>query len=494
MNRIIAEMAFLAGITLLGFTPAVAQGVRAERYWGQWRGPVASGVAPDAKPPVTWSESKNIRWKVQIPGQGLSTPIVWGDRVFVQTAIPVNPEAQGKSDAGTKPSDDRAGRGERHERGAHRDGPPRGPRSDRPRDDRPRDEGRRGPDGGPGRRGGMRRSEPTEPFTFSVLALDRRTGKEVWRRSVREEVPHEGSHQDGSLAPSSPVTDGNHLYAYFGSRGLYCLTMSGEVVWEKDLGDMRTRNGFGEGSSPALLGDTLVVNWDHEDDSFIVALDKATGKERWRRDRDEVTSWSTPVFIEDTGRSQVVVSATKRVRSYDLATGEIVWECGGLGLNCAPTPVANAGLLFAMTGYRDPALLAIRYAAAKGDLTGSSAVVWKTDKGTSYVPSPLLYADTLYFLKKNSGVLSCLDPRTGKPHYDQQRLEGINGVYASPVGAGDHVYIVGRGGSTIVLKRGSLFETVAVNQLDDSFTASPAIAGDELFLRGMKHLYCIAEE
>jgi hypothetical protein len=163
-------------------------------------------------------------------------------------------------------------------------------------------------------------------------------------------------------------------------------------------------------------------------------------------------------------------------------------------LNCAPTPVAEAGLLYAMSGYRDPALLAIRYAGAKGDLTGSPAVVWTTDKGTSYVPSPLLYGDTLYFLKKNSGVLTCLDRRTGKPHYDQQRLEGISGVYASPVGARDRVYIVGRGGKTVVLKRGSSFETAAVNQLDDSFTASPAIAGNELFLRGMKHLYCIAHD
>ncbi len=340
----------------------------------------------------------------------------------------------------------------------------------------------------------MSRSAPTEPYKFTVIALDRRTGKEAWRRSVREDVPHEGSHRDGSLAPASPVTDGEHLFAYFGSRGLYCLTMTGEVVWEKDLGDMKTRNGFGEGSSPALHGDTLVVNWDHEGDSFIVALDKATGKEKWRRDRDEVTSWSTPLFIEDGGRAQVVVSAAKRVRSYDLATGEVVWECGGLGVNCAPTPVADAGLLFAMSGYRDPALLAIQYTGAKGDLTGSEAVVWTTNKGPSYVPSPLLYGDTLYFLKKSSGILSCFDPKTGKAHYDQQRLEGISGVYASPVGAGDHVYIVGRGGKTVVLKRGSSFEPVAVNQLDDSFSASPAIADNELYLRGMKHLYCIASE
>lgn len=338
----------------------------------------------------------------------------------------------------------------------------------------------------------MRRPPPTEAYKFNILAFDRRTGKEVWKRTLREEIPHEGSHGDGSLAAASPVTDGEHLISYFGSRGLYCLTMDGEVVWEKDLGDMRTRNGFGEGSSPALHGDTVVVNWDHEGESFIVALDKKTGKEKWRRERDEVTSWSTPLIVEDGGRLQVVVSASKRVRSYDLASGEIIWECGGLGLNCTPTPVAGHGLVFAMSGYRDAALLAIRYGGASGDLTGSGSVAWQLEGGTSYVPSPLLYQDTFYFLKKNAGVLSCYDPKTGKPHYAQQRLEEISGVYASPVGAGDRVYIAGRNGATYVLKRGPKFEVLAINKLDEEFTASPAIVGQELYLRGREHLYCIA--
>jgi len=466
------SMLLVLAATALGTVPGSGKVASAAGSWGQWRGPVAAGVAPAGKPPIEWSEDTNIRWKVPIPGQGLSTPIVWNEQVFVQTAIPVNSQKEGASDgsdASKKSGDDRG-------------------------EDRPRGDGRGGQGGGSGPGRGMRPTAPTEPYKFTVMALDRRTGKTVWERSLREEVPHEGSHGDGSLASASPVTDGQHLFAYFGSRGLYCLTLSGKVVWEKDLGDMQTRNGFGEGSSPALFGDTLVVNWDHEGDSFIVALDKATGRENWRRDRDEVTSWSTPLVIEDAGRAQVVVSATKRVRSYDLATGDVVWECAGLGVNCAPTPVAGDGLLFAMSGYRDPALLAVRYAGAKDDLTGSPAVVWSTDKGTSYVPSPLLYGDTIYFVQKNTGILSCLDAKTGRPHYDQQRLEGITGVYASPVGAGEHVYVVGRGGKTVVLKHGPSFEIVAVNQLEDSFTASPAVAGNELFLRGMKHLYCIATE
>ena len=326
------------------------------------------------------------------------------------------------------------------------------------------------------------------------MAFDRKTGRRVWEHTVREEVPHEGSHRDASLASGSPVTDGEHLVANFGSRGLYCFDAQGKLIWEKNLGDMRTRHGFGEGGSPALHGNTLVVNWDHEGESFIVALDKRTGRELWRKPRDEVTSWSTPLVVEQQGRPQAVVTATRRVRAYDLANGEVVWECGGLGANCIPSPVAGFGMIYAMSGYRDKALLAIRYADAKGDLTGSEAVVWSRDEGTPYVPSPLLHGDRLYYLDKNSALLSCFDAKTGVAHYTKQRLEKINGVYASPVGVGQRLYVAGRDGTTYVLKNASEFEVLAVNELEDGFDASPAIAGDELYLRGRKYLYCIARD
>ena len=341
---------------------------------------------------------------------------------------------------------------------------------------------------------GGRRQGPTDVHRFEVMAVNRRNGEIMWKRTVREEVPHEGSHADGSIAPASPVTDGEHIYAYFGSRGLYCLTMKGELVWEKDLGDMSTAAGFGEGSSPALYGDTIVLNWDHEGDSFIVALDKKTGEEKWRRDRDEGTSWTTPLILQDANPPQVVVSATKRVRSYDLASGDLIWECGGLGSSCAASPVAGSNLVFVMSGHRNPAALAIKYQGAKGDLTGSDFVAWQLDEGTPYVPSPLLYGDTLYFLKKNGGVLSCYDPKTGKPHYVKQRLDKLQTVYASPVGANNKVYISGRNGTTYVLERGKSFQVLAVNTLDDEFTASPAIVDDAIYLRGNKSLYCIASD
>lgn len=455
--------------------------------WGQWRGPAMNGVAPQANPPTTWSEDKNIKWKVDLPGHGHSTPIVWGDLVILQAAIPVNPpkpnteaDKTGEDEVRTEPPD-----AERRDR--RREGRPDGERNA---------EGQRGREGGRGRGpgGGREREAPKDAYKFTVLALDRATGKTLWQKTVREEIPHEGTHEDGSLAPASPVTDGEHIYAFFGSRGLYCLTMKGDLVWEKDFGRMRTRNAFGEGISPALHKDTLVINWDHEGDDFIVALDKKTGAEKWRRERDEPTSWSTPIVLEDGKHTQVVVAADNKVQAYDLATGTTLWECGGIGGNVTPVPVATDNVVIVMSGFRDPAALAIRYREAKGDVSDSASVAWRTTEGTSYVPSPLLYGNALYFLQKNTGILSCLDPETGKAHYEQTRLDQITGVYASPVGAADRVYIVGRNGKTQVLRRGTTFESLAVNELSDSFSASPAIAGNELFLRGQKRLYCIAEK
>jgi outer membrane protein assembly factor BamB len=448
---------FMVFVILVGWLPllSVSYGGESEEFWGQWRGPAGLGLSLRGKPPIKWSEDNNVRWKRELPGEGASTPIVWGDMVYVQTAIPVKSSAsEGVEESQGESNNERRGRGRR----------------------------------------GHRSRKPKKPYKFVVMALERKTGKPVWERVVCEQTPHEGNHSHGSVASPSPVTDGKHIYAYFGSRGLYCLTMKGEVVWGKDFGDMRTKNAFGEGSSPVLYGDTIVVNWDHEGNSFIVALDKTSGDERWKMDRDEVTSWSTPVIIRDKDQVQVVVSASKRMRSYDLASGKVVWECGGVGSNCVASPVAGLGMVFAMSGHREPALLAVRYLGAKGDLTGSESVVWRLDKGTPYVPSPLLYDEILYFASRNNGLLSCYNARTGESYYTQQRLEELKGLYASLVGADGRVYIVGRNGVTYVLKHGPKFQVVAVNKLADRFRASPVMAGRELYLRGHKYLYCIASK
>ncbi len=430
----------ILAICLLLAPPAPADD---ESYWPQWRGPLGTGVAPRADPPVEWSETKNIRWKTALPGSGHSTPIVWGDRIFLTAALPYG-EALEPRYSGAP--------------GAHDNLP------------------------------------VTRHHKFVVLAVSRRDGKIVWQRTLREALPHEGGHVSGSLASSSPVTDGEHLFAYFGSRGLYCLDLQGKLRWETDLGQMQSKHGHGEGASPALHGETLIVNWDHEGRSFVVAFDKRTGKQRWKVARDEVTSWSTPIVVEHGGQRQVIISGTGRVRGYDLATGRVVWECGGMSANIVASPVAADGMVYAGSSYEKQALLAIRLDGARGDITGADQVVWTRNQRTPYVPSPLLYGDSLYFLRHYQGILSRLNAKTGTEQSGPFRLDGIRNVYASPVGAAGRLYITDLSGTTLVISHAAEPETLARNRLNDSFSASAAVAGVELFLRGQRNLYCIADE
>jgi outer membrane protein assembly factor BamB len=436
-----------------------------DENWGQWRGPQQNGVAPKADPPTEWSESKNVKWKFKLSGEGSATPIVWDNLVFIQSAIPAK-----RIDAGINLAPQFAAQQQQQ--------PPAG--GDRPR--------RRGPGGGGGSGGGA----PKDPFQFTLVALDRATGKPAWQKVLREEVPHEGHHpSDGTFASSSPIADADGVYAYFGSRGIYALDHKGNVKWQKDLGKARTRNSFGEGSSPALHGNTLVVNWDHEDDDFIVAFDKRNGKELWRQQRSEATSWSTPLIIEAGGAAQAVVNATEKVRSYDLTTGKELWSVGPLTANAIPSAVAGNGMIYCMSGFRGAALFAIK-PGKTGDLIGTDAITWTYNRDTPYVPSPLLYDDRLYFFKGNEATITVLDAKNGKPLVEGERLQGIRGVYASPVGAAGRVYIVGRDGGALVLKKGDKAEVLATNKLDDRFDASPAAVAKELYLRGKQNLYCIA--
>ncbi len=418
-------------------------GEKAEHSWPQWRGPLGTGVAPRAQPPVHWSETKHIRWKTALPGKGHSTPIVWGDRIFLTTAIPF--------------------------------GEPVKPRFIRP--------------------GAHDNLSLTQPHEFAVLAVHRKTGKVLWQQTPHKGVPHEAGHISASLASASPVTDGEHVFAFFGSYGLYCLDVSGKLLWKRHLGEMHTKHGHGEGSSPALHGDTLIVNWDHEDQSFLVALDKRTGKPLWRVARAEDTSWATPIVVEHGGTTQVIVPGTKRVRGYDLASGALLWECGGLSSNIVASPVAADGVVYAGSSYDTRAMLAIRLDGARGDITGTNQVVWSRRRGTPYVPSPLLYGDSLYNLQHYQGVVVRIVAKTGEDQGEPIRLTAIRDVYASPVGAAGRVYITSRDGVTQVLSHGGEPpKMLAVNRLDDSFSASAALVGRELFLRGERYLYCIAEE
>ena len=270
--------------------------------------------------------------------------------------------------------------------------------------------------------------------------------------------------------------------------------MDGNLVWEKDFGDMTKRMSFGEGSSPVLHEDKIIVLWDHQGPSFLYALDKTTGQEVWKVSRDEITSWTTPYVVELNGKHQVVTSATGEVRSYDAATGELIWHTGGMTLNPIPSPVSADGMVIVMSGFRGNALLAIHLADARGDITGSDAIVWKLERDTPYAPSPLLYDDALYFFKSNSAILSSFQAKTGQEYISRKRLDGMGTIYSSPVGVDGRVYISDRDGNTLVIKHGPEFEILASNSLDDGFDASMAVVGDEIFLRGHKNLYCIARD
>lgn len=423
--------------------------------WPQWRGPEGNGVAPGATPPVTWSETTNVRWKKPLPGAGTSTPIVWKGKIFVTTAIGTGKTVEGKpietsAAAGTEPAP-----------------------------------------GGPGGRG--RGEAPTEVQQFVLMCLDLATGEIEWQAVAKEELPHEGHHRDHGFASHSAVTDGEMVYAYFGSRGLHAFTMKGEPRWSKALGQMQTRAGFGEGSSPLLYQDKLIINWDHEGKDFVAAFDKKTGDELWRQERDEPTSWSTPVGLTHEGVAQVVISATNRVRSYELATGKVLWESGGMTTNVIPTPTVGHGMVFAISGFRGNALKAIRLGRT-GDLTDTDAVAWSYDSKCPYVPSALLSGERLWFFSQNTGLLSCLDAKTGKVLIDAERVESLSGVYASPIAADGRLYLVGRNGEGVVIKDSNQYEVMARNALDEKFDASPVAVGSALLLRGHRFLYCLEDE
>ena len=429
---------------LLACTPTPQADLDPAQQWGKWRGPHDTGHAPQADPPIEWSESHNVRWKAQLPGLGHSTPLVWGGRVFVTTAVTFG-------DALEEPLPETAP-------GAH--------------DNRLVSRRRR----------------------WSALAFERATGKPLWSTDLHEGFPHEGGHVTGSYASASPVTDGEQLFAFFGSAGLYALDLEGVVYWKADLGEQHTKHGHGEGASPALHGDTLVINWDHEGQSFVVAFDKQTGEERWREARDEVTSWSSPIIVEHEDKPQVIVAGTRRTRAYDLATGRVVWECGGLSHNVVATPVAAKGVVYAGSSYEKQAFVAIRLAGARGDVTNTDNLLWYRRRGTPYVPSPLLLQDSLYFLSHYQGPLRQVDVHSGRERHRSLRLDGFDDVYASPVAAGGRIYVVDRSGATIVLRHASPPELLARNTLLDRFSASPALVGGEIYLRGEDFLYCIAED
>ncbi len=419
----------------------------ADDDWARWRGPDNTGVAR-GEAPLTWSDTENVAWKVPVPGRGMSSPVIWGNRLFLTTAVQTESAAAAPAGA-------------------------------------PAQSG--------GRRGGfgMGGSAPKE-HKFIVMCLDRSTGKTLWERVAATATPHESYHpQYGSFASHTPVTDGKMVWVSFGSRGLYAYDVDGKLVWKKDVPPMRMRMQFGEGAAPTLDGNALYLKYDQQQGSYLVALDKMTGRELWRADRSEQTdSWSQPLMLTHEGKRQLVVSGVPKTVAYDPATGKIIWETTGLGMNVIPAPVTANGMVFVMSGFRDPKLMGIRLGRT-GDLSGSDAIVWTNERGNSYTPSPVLHDGKLYFLT-DSGMLSCFDAATGKPYYHQQRLPKPYQFKASPVAANGRLYLASEQGDVIVVKLGPEFQVLATNTLNDqTFIATPAIVDKSIYLRSLDTLYCI---
>ena len=396
--------------------------------WGHWRGPTGNSVALNAHPPLEFSDTKNVKWKIEVPGRGSSSPIIWEDQVFVTTAVPL------KGQAGA-----------------------------------------------------------TE---FKVMSYSRKDGSLNWERVAVTAVPHEGGHATNSYASASPCTDGEHVYAHFGSRGLFCYTLKGDLVWKRtDFGQMKTLNGFGEGSSPTIADDKIIVPWDHAGPSALYALNKLTGETVWRVDRDGPTAWATSLVIDYEGHKQVIMNGQGVARSYDLKSGKDLWHCAGQTRRPITSPVYTNGLVIIGSGFQGAFIGAFR-PNGHGDIKGTDKVVWTLDRDAPDVASLLLTpTGRLYFHKGKNGPLSCVDAATGKPHYLAKRIDGLNeAIYSSPVAAGGYVFMVARLGTVIVIKDSDELTVVSSNPMNETIDATIAPVDNELFIRGEKHLFCISAE
>lgn len=414
--------------------------------WPQWRGPGSTGVSPETDLPTAWSAITNIQWKTPIPGRGHSSPVVWGKRIFLTTAIegPVVPGARAITHI------------VEGKEFVHPDSM------------------------------GADRSH-----AFKVLSLDRDTGKILWERTAYEGTVYDNRHRKGSYASPTPVTDGRYVYAFFGSEGLYCYDFDGQLIWKVNLGGMGTV-GMGTGTSPVLYENLLIVQCDQEFDgqgSFVIALDKRTGKQVWKADRKDPVTWATPVVIRTAQRAELVLSGAGTVTSYDPATGKELWRSKGVDSNAIPSPVWGHDMVFISAGFPKKIVMGIPLGRS-GELTEGAGIAWKYDKGTAYVVSPILYGDYVYIMN-DKGILTCLDARTGQVKYEGGRVPAPATFTASPVAFDGKILLSSEDGDTFVIKAGPTHEVLGANSLGEPIYASPAIADGRIFIRGEKHLYCI---
>ena len=434
-------------LLLVIVSPAQAQN------WPQFRGPAASGVSEGHATPAHWDATKgdNILWKTEIPGLGLSSPIVWGDRVFVTTAVSSDPNA-------------------RFRHGLYGDVAP---------------------------------SKDVSKHAWKVLALDRRTGKILWERTAHEGTPTTKRHPKNSQATPTPATNGKVVVAFFGSEGLYAYDFEGKLLWKKDLGVLSVGwfydpdYEWGVASSPVIYKNLVIVQCDIQENPFVAAFDLITGKEVWRTGRDEIPSFGSPTVYEGEPRDELITHATNFIRGYDPRTGKELWRLSGNSEITTPTPIIAHGFIYVTNGYRGvQPIYAIR-PGAEGDIslkegeTSNQSIAWSKQRGGPYTPTPVVYGDYLYTCN-NSGVMAAYDAKTGERLY-QNRIAGRGGAYsASPVAADGKIYFSSEDGEIFVVKAGPKYELLAENPMGEVLMATPAISDGVIYVRGLKHLFAIA--
>ena len=442
-----------------------------DNEWPNWRGPYGNGTNPEAKPPKSWSPDSNIAWKVAVPGIGSSTPIVWDNQVIVLTSEEVDAksviEAEMTELESDVPSLGRFGT-------VTSDGQPT-------------------PDQAQARYlAEQKLTRARKRQRFSVVSYDLESGTMNWETEVVRQFPHEPCHATNSFASASPVTDGKHIFAFFGSRGLFCLDMQGVVKWRYSLGHMQTLGSFGEGASPAIFNDYVIVPWDHEGDSFLLALNAKNGYVKWKVARQERTNWATPIIVKHKDTNQVIVNG-RTVRSYKLETGELLWSCPGQTEQAIPTPLVNNGRAYVMSGLRGWACFAISLDAVGLVPENSEFVHWTVKKQTPYVPSPCSYNGRLYMYNESSRTISVINEVNGEAVLPPKRLIDLGDVYASLGIADEMLFITDRAGKTLVLDVESL-ELVSENLLDETINGSLVFVGNRILARSSSHLICLDAE
>ena len=444
--KINQPLLMIAAIVFVGMNPWL--GLASDAVWPQFLGPDARAVSTNANLPTRWSATENVAWKTPVPGRGWSSPIVWRDRVFLTTVTG-------------------AGEADMPKKGLYR--------------------------------GGERPQVSPAERQWKVLCLDLLSGQVIWERVVHRGIPPAPTHAKNSYASETPVTDGQRVYACFGNVGLFCLDMEGRPVWSTPFAVHATRYGWGTAASPVLYRDRLYLVNDNDEQSYLLALDKLTGKEVWRTPRDERSNWSTPCVWANPQRTEIVTAGSDKVRAYDL-NGKLLWWLKGMSTITIATPYADQGLLFVSSGFfidKQRPLYAIR-PGASGDIslaagqTSNAAIAWSNPTAAPYNPTSLVYEGRLYVLY-DRGLLAAFDARTGKPLFAQQRLPDGKHFTASPWAHDGQVFCLNEDGVTFVMRAGDKFELLRTNKLaeDDMCLATPAMVGDRLLIRTSARIYCI---